>query len=207
MDESGDLGFDKNKKNSNYFIITFLAVEDKKKIEKAVKKVHQMLRKKVKKFSGGMLHAYKERPATRKRLLKYISNFQPSIMTICLNKQLVYTKLQNEKHVLYNYVTNILLDRIFRKKLLLSSTNIELIAAKRETNKFLNENFSSYLSKQAIQKHNRLLTVSIKSPAQEKGLQAVDFVSWAIFNKYERKNTEYYKIIKTSIVEENMLFE
>lgn len=39
-------------------------------------------------------------------------------MTILLNKRKVYTRLQDEKVVLYNYVTNILLDRIFTKRLL-----------------------------------------------------------------------------------------
>jgi hypothetical protein len=65
-------------------------------------------------------------------------------MSIYLNKEKVYIKLQNEKHVLYNYVTNILLDRIITKKLL-KDNNITLIASRRETNKFLNENFKNYL--------------------------------------------------------------
>lgn len=207
LDESGDLGFDKNKKSSEYFIITILAIEDKKKLEKIVKKVHRNLRKNTKKLPGGMLHAYKERPITRKRLLTYISTIKPHIMTICLNKKRVYTKMHNEKHILYNYVTNILLDRVFRKKLLSSVRNINLIAAKRETSKFLNENFSSYLTQQARQNHNTHLTVSIQTPTEETGLQAVDFVSWAIFNKYEKKNNEYYDLIKKRIIEENMLFE
>jgi FAD synthase len=67
-------------------------------------------------------------------------------MCIYLNKKKVYTKLQDEKHVLYNYVTNILLDRIFTKKLL-KGKDFKFIASRRETNKFLNENFKEYLLK------------------------------------------------------------
>jgi len=37
-------------------------------------------------------------------------------------------------------------------------------------------------------------------------LQAVDFVSWAIFRKYERNDYEYYDVIKDKIVEEKLLF-
>lgn len=206
LDESGDLGFAKGKQNSSYFIVTILAIEDKRVIEKIVKKVHQSLRKKVKRLSGGVLHCYKEKPVTRRKLLELVDASDVSIMAICLNKKKVYTNLQNEKHLLYNYVTNILLDRMMTKKLIRTSTPITLTAAKRETNKFLNENFTSYLKIQAKQNHNIPLEVVIHTPSEEKGLQAVDFVSWAIFKKYESKDDSYEKIIRKKIVEENMLF-
>jgi hypothetical protein len=64
------------------------------------------LRKKYKKV--GVLHAYKEEAATKKRLPSLLAGKDCSIMTILLNKRKVYTNLQDEKPVLYNYVTNIL---------------------------------------------------------------------------------------------------
>ena len=73
LDESGDLGFDPKKKNSKYFVITILAISNKKPLEKLVKKIHSQLRKKVKRLSGGILHAYKEKPTTRRRILRFIA--------------------------------------------------------------------------------------------------------------------------------------
>jgi hypothetical protein len=55
-----------------------------------------------------VLHAYKEEAATKKRLPSLLAGKDCSIMTILLNKRKVYTNLQDEKPVLYNYVTNIL---------------------------------------------------------------------------------------------------
>lgn len=133
IDESGDLGFESQKKSSKYFVITILLANDKRPIEKVVKKVHGALRKKVKKISGGILHSYNEKPQTRIKLLKLLTEKDCSIMTIYLNKDRVYTKLKEEKHVLYNYVTNILLDRIIGKKLIDTNSTLMLIAAKRET--------------------------------------------------------------------------
>jgi hypothetical protein len=206
LDESGDLGFHKGKKTSEYFVITILATQDKKPIEKVVKKVHRLLRIKIKRLSGGVLHCYKEKPATRKKLLSRLHQLPLSIMVICLNKKRVYTNLQDEKHALYNYVVNILLDRIFTKKLIATTEKIILIASKRETNKFLNENFCLYLKNQAKLNHKVDLEIIIRTPSEEKGLQAVDFVSWAIFRKYENKDTTWYRLFQNLIIEEYMLF-
>jgi hypothetical protein len=207
LDESGDLGFNPRKQNSKYFIITTLFAVDKLPVERIVKKVHRTLRKKVKKLSGGILHSVKESPVTRRRLLNLLAEKACSIMVIYLNKSKVYTKLQNEKHVLYNYVTNILLDRIMTKKLLDIHKQITMIAAKRETNRFLNDNFKTYLQTQIGNKHKASIKIEVKGPSEERSLQAVDFASWAIFRKYERKDPLYYDLIKKIIVEENSLFK
>jgi len=123
-----------------------------------------------------------------------------------LNKKKVYTRLQDEKSVLYNYVTNILLDRIFTNRLLLLSSNVEIVASRRETNRFLNQNFKSYLRSQLAKNHGVTVKISIRTPSEEKALQAVDFASWAIFRKYEYGDNAYYNIISGKIVEENPLF-
>lgn len=207
MDESGNLGFNFNKKGtSSYFLITFLFSKNKRSLEKCVKKVHSGLRKSYKKV--GVLHAYKEEPVTKKRLLSLLSKKDCRIMTILLNKKKVYTKLQDEKPVLYNYITNILLDRILSKGLLQINDldPIEIIASRKETNKFLNQNFKSYLQSQLSKNHKVAVTISIKTPAEEKALQAVDFASWAIFRKYEYKDDVYYNFIRNNIIEENSLF-
>lgn len=206
LDESGDLGFNPKKKNSKYFVITILFASDKTPLEKIVKNIHRNLRKKVKRLSGGILHCYKEKPITRKRLLRSLSEKNCSVMTIYLNKTKVYTHLKDEKHVLYNYVVNILLDRIMNRKLLDTKLPIILVAAKRETNKFLNDNFKNYLQRQLENKHRLLFKIEIKGPNEEKSLQAVDFVSWSIFRKYEHSDDYYYNLIKKRIVEERGLF-
>lgn len=206
LDESGNLGFDFNKKGTtNYFLITFLFCGNKRPIEKCVKKTYATLRKKHKK-QGKILHAYSENPITRQRLLECISAKECSVLVIYLNKKKVYTKLQEEKAVLYNYVTNILLDRIFTKKLIPIDQEVILIASKRETNVFLNENFRNYLKNQALNTHKVNLRIEIKTPFEDKALQAVDFISWAIFRKYEYKDETYYEIMREKIAEENSLF-
>lgn len=86
MDESGDLGFDFTKKaTSQYFLITFLFSDNKRTVEKCVKKTHVLLSKKHKKV--GVLHASHNSPETRKRLLKMLSEKDIKVMTIYLDKK------------------------------------------------------------------------------------------------------------------------
>lgn len=206
LDESGDLGFNfRKKKTSKVFVITCLFIENKGLLEKIVKKTHSELQKKYKRRIG-VLHCVKEKPITRQRLLKRINEKECFAMTIYLNKKRVYTKLQNEKQVLYNYVANILLDRVYSKKIIPVESAVKLIASRRETNKFLNDNFTDYLNSQVEKRHKIKMEVLIKSPHEEKSLQAVDFMSWAIFRKYEYGDDSYYNVIKNRIVEENPLF-
>ena len=208
MDESGDLGFNfKKKKTSKFFVVTFLLTKDKMILEKIVKKIFKGFTKTEVKNHGGILHAYKETPNTRMKILNLFNEKMAGhIITIHLHKKKVYEKLQNEKHILYNYVTSILLDRVCSKKFIAANERIELIASRRETNKFLNANFSLYLKNQVRSNHKFNIEITITHPSNEIGLQVVDMLCWSIFKKYEHNDDSYYKIIKQNIIEENPLF-
>lgn len=208
LDESGDLGFDfKKKKTSKFFVITFLFSRDKRILEKMVKNIFKGFSKLEVKNHHGVLHAFKEAPRTRQKLLnRFREKGVSNVIVIYLNKKKVYTRLQDEKSVLYNYVTNILLDRVCTKKLIPIDEKISLIASRRETNKFLNQNFTAYLKNQVKNNHKLDIDIEIKSPTQEKSLQVVDMLSWSIFRKYEHGDESYYNLIKPDIIEENSLF-
>lgn len=207
LDESGDLGFNFQKsKTTKFFVLTFLFVENKRPIEKIVNKIFCGFSKKEIRSHGGVLHCYKEHPKTRFRLLNLLNEKDISILSIYLNKKKVYSRLQDEKHVLYNYVVNILLDRICTKKLIPLDQPITLIASRRETNKFLNHNFSAYLQRQSKNNINLSLTIEIKTPHEEKALQVTDFACWSIFRRREHGDESYYNVFKSKIFEESGLF-
>jgi len=61
MDESGCLGFDFNKsRTSKYFLITFLFCNNKRPLEKIVRKVFQAMSQKHRNSHSGTLHCHKE---------------------------------------------------------------------------------------------------------------------------------------------------
>lgn len=207
LDESGNLGFDFSKsKTSKYFIVTLLFVSRKDPVEKVVKKIFKSFSQKERKFHHGFLHAYKETPKIRKRLLSLLNKKDIAVISLYLNKKKVYTKLQATKHALYNYVTNIVLDRICTRKLIPKNEPIYLIASRRETNKFLNDNFKTYLRKQIENNHKIKIKIEIAAPHSEKCLQAVDMICWAIFRAREHNDNSYRRLIRDRIAEESPLF-
>ena len=204
LDESGDLGF--SDRSSRWFILTIVFADNHRKIEKCVKRVHRGLKKKYRRVKE--LHAYHADSVTKKRMLKLLSeNEDIKVLCIILNKKKVYTDLRNQKSFLYNYTANILLDRLYNKNILKGNNKISIYIDQRETNKFLKKNFEDYLmSSLAKRKSGNEFEIRIKPSHTEKCLQAVDFVSWAIFRKYEKSDYEYYEIIKDKIIEERLLF-
>lgn len=203
LDESGDLGF--SKKSSRWFILTIVLTSSHRKIEKCIKKVHRGLKKKYKKVRE--LHAYHTDAVTKKRALRSLAGTDDlKVFCIVLNKKKVYVDLRKQKNYLYNYTANILLDRLHNKNVLKSNNKIEIVIDQRETNKFLKSNFENYLKNNLAKKGNSNFDIKIKPSHAEKCLQAVDFISWAIFRKYERSDYEYYEIIKEKIIEENLLY-
>jgi hypothetical protein len=203
LDESGDLGF--SERSSRWFVLTIVFTNNHRKIEKCVKKVHRGLKRKHKKVKE--LHAYHADKITRKRALKHLAEVEDlKILSIILNKKKVYTDLKNQKVYLYNYTANILLDRMHNKKIIRDKDTIYIYIDQRETNRFLKKNFENYLKNNLASKANNNFDILIKPSHTEKCLQAVDFISWTLFRKYEQGDYEYYEIIKDKIIEENLLF-
>lgn len=203
LDESGDLGF--RETSSKWFLFTIVLTNDHKKIEKVIKNIRKGLKKK---YKLKELHAYHSDAITKHRMLKKLSELDDlKVLCVVLNKKKVYVDLQSQKNYLYNYTANILLDRLHNRRLIKIDEPISLYIDKKDTNKFIRENFEKYLKDNLIKRgNNGRIDIKIKASHTEKCLQAVDFVSWAIFRKYERGDYGYYEEIKDKIIEESLLF-
>ncbi len=204
LDESGDLGFKHG--STRYFMISLVLTDDRRGLEKIVKRIFRGFSKTEKKSHGGVLHAYSETPQTRKKMLTlFHAHTQSHVFVICVDKEKVSADLHNKKHTLYNFTVGTLLKRLYVGGILLTDKKVCLIASRRETNKLLNENFITYLKKQT-KKHNADMQITIRKQDEEKALQVTDIVSWAVFRKYEYQDDTYYSLLQDDIVEESMLY-
>lgn len=203
LDESGDLGF--SKRSSKWFLFTLVLTEDRRRLEKVIKKTRQTLKRKYKHIFSE-LHAYHCDNITRTRVLKSLSTLNITIVTTILNKEKVHVDLQNQKNLLYNYTANIILDRLINYKLIEGDKQLYLVVDRKDTKKNLCNNFISYITEAMKSRRSGGFKMSLASSHDEKGLQAVDFISWAIFRKYEKGDFEFYELIKDKIIDERLLF-
>lgn len=203
LDESGDLGFKKT--SSKWFIFTIAMTSGSRSLERVVKKIWRPMKKKHKRL--GELHASREKGATRKRMLARLNELEDlKVLCVILNKKKVYVDLQNQKNYLYNYTANILLDRLHKSGAIGAKESLHLFIDRKDTKKRLRENFINYLTDSMKKRRDGIFTVELHSSHENKSLQAVDFISWAIFRKYEHGDYEFYEIIKNKITDENPLF-
>ena len=92
--------------------------------------------------------------------------------------------------------------KIYADGVIKETDNINLVASLRNTSKKLNDDFSSnILGSTKKVKFN----ISIVMASVNKCLQAVDFVSWALWQKYENGDETYSDIITDKIVKEYVM--
>ena len=203
LDESGDLGFKKS--SSKWFIFTIAIISDSRSLERVVKKIWRPLKKKHKRL--GELHAYHADDITRTRMLQKINELDDlKVLCVVLNKEKVYIDLRNQKNYLYNYTANVLLDRLHSSGAIKDDEPIHLFIDRKDTKKKLRENFTNYLTSEMVNRGRKHFIVALHTSHDNKSLQAVDFISWAIFRKYEMGDYEFYELIKNRITDERLLF-
>jgi hypothetical protein len=138
--------------------------------------------------------------------MKALAGLDISVVTTVLNKKKVYIDLQNQKNYLYTYTANVILDRLMNSDLIPKNSPISLVVDRKDTKKNLNMNFISHITEAMEKNHGAGFEMSLATSHKEKGIQAVDFISWAIFRKYEKGDFEFYEIIKDKIIDERLLF-
>lgn len=114
------------------------------------------------------------------------------------------SKIRNS---IYNNVSVVTLLRcLLSKKGAAANETINICIDRRETNAYVAKHFNEYLWDSLQKKTQDNIDIIVRESYQEKALQAVDFISWALFRKYERGDESYYTLIKDKIVVERKLF-
>ncbi|MDR2599579.1 MAG: DUF3800 domain-containing protein [Oscillospiraceae bacterium] len=203
LDESGNMGFDFNKKGtSRYFSINLLILNECRPVISLVKRVYLTLPRANKRKSSGVLHAYHEKPSTRTKLLKGLSQKNIKIASIHLDKQNVL--VTSKPHDIYTSMVVTLLNRLYTDGVISGLSDIRLIASKRNTSKYLNDDFL-----ENVITHTKSLKFSavLETPSNNKCLQSVDFISWSMYQKLEKNDFSYYELFADKVVHEYLMYD
>ncbi len=201
LDESGDLGF--KRESSKFFVISFIAMDTqtslklKRKI-KRVKQKHGIPRKM--EIKGSKSNHY-----LRIDVLKAVSSLPIGIYSIAVNKQGVNKSLRNDTNILYNYMVNLIMVPYLEQKKL---NKVHIIADLRITKVAKGMRFTDYLKYKLLENglYNIRPNIQFLDSLTSNGLQAVDFVVYSLFRKYEFGDTKYSQVIGKKIREDKKLF-
>lgn len=209
LDESGDLGFDfVNKKPSKFFTVTILAINSVENNRRLIKGVKVTLRRKLnpKKHRKRIVQELKGRDTTievKKYFYKQIKTVPFGIYSMTLNKRRVYERLTKEKARVYNFIARQVIDNIpFEKN---KGARVELIIDKSKSKPEILE-FNSYIRSQIQGRLDPKITLDMYhwNSQENAGLQAADMFCWGIFQKYERRNSDWLDVFKEKVCFEDL---
>jgi hypothetical protein len=203
QDESGDMGFDFAKSGtSKHFSIALLILNEQRPILSLVNKIFRSLPRETKRKNNGMLHAYYEKPITVSRLLRSLAEKEIKIASIRLDKRKMF--LSETPHNLYANIVVTLINRLHNDGIISGTEDTVLIASRMNTSKHLNLYFSETVINRI---QGAKFNILIVKPNEDKCLQAADFVSWALWQKYERGVDTFYNLVSNKIVREYVMYE
>lgn len=208
LDESGDLGFDfVNKKPSKFFTVSILAADSIEANRQLIKAVKVTLRRKLnpKGRRTRIVQELKGRSTTfevKQYFYRQIKNISFGIYAMSLNKRRLYERLTKEKSRVYNFIARQVINQIPLEKNKIH--RVELIIDKSKSKPEIKE-FNSYIRSQIQARLDPKVVLDIYhwNSQENAGLQVVDMFSWGIFQKYERKNTEWFEIFREKVMFED----
>ncbi len=184
IDESGDLG----KKGSKYFLITALIINDEKPFDRLIKNIRRN------KFKKQLKKAIELKASDSSiELINYLLNKLSKLDFYCVSVVILKEKnfssyLTNNNHKLYNFVSGKL---ALNLELIKNEKNLEIYIDKSKRKSDLRKDFDQYFNNNLRQSGINAKSIIKHSYSHNFNcLQIVDFISWAIFQKFEYANDE-----------------
>lgn len=204
IDESGDIGL--SKRSSEWFVITLLVTPDRAIVDGVIsgiaKTVEHNRGRAVKE-----LHAHRARDWVRADVLAGLAAACQACRVFCvaLHKRKLHEQLRNKGKLLYDYGVDTLLDHLYAAKLIAPEEDMELVIDERGSNELLRHKFERYVDDNLEIWGPGDVNVRARPSYADAGLQAVDFLSWALFRKYEHNDTRFYALMQAMVAEEHVI--
>jgi hypothetical protein len=191
IDESGDLGFKFARGSSRYFVVAAVVTSDLTSLTKCVISIRTSLRKKYR--QGPILHAHTERTRVRERVLKGAAQLNCVAVALAVDKQKIPRTARLQSNTLYNTIVADLVFELVRNVRSLQQSCDVLVSA-RDTWPGVYKVLAAKLER-AIG-NAAAGSVRLATPYDVPALQLVDFVAWAVYQKYEFNDDTYADMIQ-----------
>jgi len=201
LDESGDLGFDFQKKNtSQYFTVCILATSDRESNLRIGAAIRKTLSRKLGKPRRQQVHELKGSNTSlevKKYFWRMITDCRFGIYAVTLNKRRVYENLTRDKDRVYNFIARQVLDKIPFEH---ADSSIQVVVDRCKSRKEISH-FDRYILQQLQGRLDPSVPINIDHLTSHSlpMLQAVDLFTWGIFRKYEKSDSAWFDQFKEKI--------
>ena len=214
VDEAGDMDF--SAKGSRHYMFNFLVKKRPFNLHEYISSYrYSLLERNLDPLNGRRLdieafHAHKDNKYIKEELFNIISTFNKEsvkVYSYILEKPKVEPTKREEKDRFYIDNLNYSIQRLLDK--LEIDTNFIIITDRLPVQK--NKNKMVGALKKGIKEYIKTNALKIRydifhhASASSANLQIVDYISWAIFRKYERGEDNYYKRIENYILDEELM--
>lgn len=216
VDEAGDMDF--SAKGSKYYMFNFLVKRRPFNLHEYIANYrYSLLERNLDPLTGRRLnieafHASDDNKYIREEMFNIISTFDKDSVksySYILEKPKVNPHKRKEKDEFYvdnlNLAIHKLLDKVkIDKNFIIITDNLPVQKNKKKQVGALKKGIKEY-----IKEHNLNIRYDIfhHCSASSSNLQIVDYISWAIFRKYERNEDRYYKKIENYLIDVDLMTE
>lgn len=194
---------------SKYLVLTAVRSENQLELQQQVTEFRLSLLKDkelIKIFSSAYtldaFHAQTDYSEVKERFYKYILNLPIKIDVLVVEKLLCYDSLKQNPGKMYGVMSGQLIRNLCHQ-----AENTEIIFSRKDSKLKLRHELETevervrldYLEKHPMLKPNLKLKYFHNPHYSHGGLQVADYISYAVFQVYERRNIKWYKIVKEKI--------
>lgn len=193
LDESG--GTRSATEGDNFLAVAVLLTFDPRPIELHIKRARKRLRRKP---GSGEMKATHSATRTISRLLQAIAQEEVEIVVVVLDKRQLQ-ELPQDPEDLYREAVGRAVRHCAERW-----PRLHLILDKRYTKAKLRRKLEQAIKARLTDLASKEVRIEHGDSQRSKGLQAVDYVVWAVRQKYEWEDEQFYRIIESRIVVEEV---
>lgn len=150
-------------------------------------------------LASGELKAKKSEQQLIKHVLDVLAQEKIEIYSIIIDRRILGKALQDPEDIYRWAVTRLI------RKMVARYPRIEITLDRRYTKEGLRYKLEKFIREGVSETPQQYLLIRQEDSQPVRGLQAVDFISWAIYQNFEHENDEYYRQVAPRIVDEEFV--
>ena len=193
VDEAGNVALSRQ---NHTLVVAALGTETPQSVNKLIRKTQK---KYGSALASGELKAKKAGGRLVDKILHELAQEPVEVFSVIV-KQQVLERMTDNPEALYRRATTLLV-----RKLAARHPRLEIVMDQRYTTPHLRYLLEKGIREGISDLPQQYILIRQEDSVFTKELQAVDFVAWAMFQKYERGNDAFYRHIAPRIVEEELI--